>query len=89
MEIFKLICIVALQSYEDALIQSTCADSAKDTRKQLESYIAIRPINIDNYLQITDLDDTNINEDLNDINTPIEKFIKGIIEEARETKSIS
>lgn len=90
-EIFKLTCVVALQSYEDALIQSTCADSAKDARKKLESYIAIRPINIDNYLQITDLDDTNIhinNEDLNDTNSPIEKFIKDIIEEARETKSI-
>ena len=42
-EIFKLTCIVALQSYEDALIQSPCADSAKDARKKLENSKFITP----------------------------------------------
>lgn len=90
LEIFNLTCMIALQSYKDALIQSTCAISVKDARKKLEAYIAVRPINIDNYFQV-DLDNTSIdinNEDLNDANSPIEKFIKDIIEEARGTKSI-
>lgn len=65
-----------------------CRFCQRCTKKIRELY-SFRPINIDNYLQITDLDDTNINnKDLNDTNSLIKKFIKDIIEEAREIKGI-
>ena len=46
-QVFSLTCVVGLQSYEDAQLESSHAKTAHEAREKLESFIAVREVRVD------------------------------------------
>lgn len=84
-EIFSLTCIVALQYYQDSAVSVKLADqrikTAEQSREKLESLIKEHPTDIDNYLQIIDSNNDQLNDDVYEVgdnNMKINEFFENI-----------
>lgn len=89
-EIFYLTCVVALQTHQDAELVYSEVRTAKEARKKLEDFIAVRGINIDTNLkslsedELKHLEEEHISEpdELDESSSCIEKWVDGQVAKA-------